>query len=95
MSAPAKPSGFLKATSFLNFLVNLVTMGALIGVLVLLARANSTLDKIQSKITDGTQEVKIAQGGYGFETLEVRLVNSNGISVGSSSNPLYVRGGSS
>ena len=98
MSAPGptKSSRLLKATSLLNLLVNLVTMGALIGVLVLLARVNSNLDKIQSKIVHGTQEVKIAQGAYGNGPVDVRLVDSQGGGIGTSSlDPIYVRGISS
>lgn len=92
--APAKSSGFLKATSFLNFLVNLISMGALIGVLVLLVRVNSTLGKMQTIMADGRQTVEISQGGYGTEPVEVRLVDSLRSGIGSSSNPIYVRGSS-
>ena len=97
-AAPAKTSRLLQTTSVLNLLVNIVTMGVLIGVVVLLGRVNSTLDKIgkmQVEVANGVQTVEISQTGYGMKAVDVRLVNNEGRVMGTSSfNGVYVRGSS-
>ncbi|KAM5346318.1 hypothetical protein ACJ41O_009323 [Fusarium nematophilum] len=87
--APIKgPSTFMKTTTFLNFVANLVSMGALIGVLILMARAHAKLDDIYAKLDNGEIDVRVTQAS---DPIDVQLVNEIGSSMGtSSSSPLYV-----
>lgn len=88
-----RTSRLLKATSVLNLLFNLITPAVLIGVIVLLARVNSTLGKIHDKMANGVQTVEISQAGYGSKPVDVQIVDSQGSIMGTSSlNAVYVRG---
>ncbi|KAJ3453785.1 hypothetical protein MRS44_018417 [Fusarium solani] len=87
--APIKgPSTFMKTTTLLNFLVNLISMGALIGVLAFIARVHAKLDDIYAKLNYGEIDVSVSQASG---PLDVQLVNDIGNSMGTSqSSPIYV-----
>ncbi|KAF4958500.1 hypothetical protein FSARC_11001 [Fusarium sarcochroum] len=84
-------SGFLKFLAFLDVLVKLAGVGALIGILVLLVQFNNKFDKILSG--DDVFRVRLDQGAYS-NPVRVAPASSNSFDVNminGQSNPVWFK----
>lgn len=73
--AESRP-GPSKALTLLTLLVNVISMGVLIGILALLVRLHATLKDMHDE--------------FGGGNIAVQLVTENGFAFGTRSRPIYV-----